>query len=65
MYPLDSYKIGQKEERVEKDANIAARFSRMYVTHCILLFKKMTGVHTIPSTRMSAFILELIFICIN
>jgi len=29
VYPLDSYKIGQKEERVEKDANIAARFSRM------------------------------------
>jgi len=36
VYPLDSYKIGQKEERVEKDANIAARFSRMYVTHYII-----------------------------
>ena len=31
VYPLESYKIGQKEERPDKDATIAARFARMCV----------------------------------
>ena len=34
VYPLESYKIGQKEERPDKDATIAARFARMCVCEC-------------------------------
>ena len=34
VYPLESYKIGQKEERPDKDATIAARFARM----CVCVF---------------------------
>jgi hypothetical protein len=33
VYPLESYKIGQKDERAEKDSNIASRFARMYVVN--------------------------------
>eukprot|EP00286_Rhodomonas_abbreviata_P022133 CAMPEP_0181317326 /NCGR_PEP_ID=MMETSP1101-20121128/16409_1 /TAXON_ID=46948 /ORGANISM="Rhodomonas abbreviata, Strain Caron Lab Isolate" /LENGTH=205 /DNA_ID=CAMNT_0023424713 /DNA_START=21 /DNA_END=638 /DNA_ORIENTATION=+ len=29
VYPLDSYKIGQKDERKEKDSSVPARMSRM------------------------------------
>ena len=35
VYPLESYKIGQKEERPDKDATIAARFARMCVCVCV------------------------------
>ena len=35
VYSLDSYKIGQKEERPDKDATIAARFARMCVCVCV------------------------------
>jgi hypothetical protein len=34
VYPLESYKIGQKEERPDKDATMAARFNRM----CVCLY---------------------------
>ena len=33
VYPLESYKIGQKEERSEKDPSSAARFERMEATY--------------------------------
>lgn len=35
VYPLENYKIGQKDERIEKDRNIAARYARMYVPACV------------------------------
>ena len=37
VYPLEAYKIGQKEERPEKDATIAARFARMCSPGSVLL----------------------------
>ena len=45
VFPLESYKIGQKEERPDKDATIAARFARMYV---LMVFVDV-GVGCIPA----------------